>query len=236
MLVDEENSRLRQLEIIDYIYTNLPQFRKEQLNLFHTEKEIEVLLSSPAQVVPVFEALGINVVDDEGKKSINESVINKTKHEFVDLWLKYKEAEHRVTTFGQKILDKVRWGHLYTRFNPIVDTCRISSRKGQINFLNFPSDKATRKCFEASKGYVMLGCDYANQEMRVLADKSQDKSTIDVITKNLDAHALLAREVYPEIKELSDDDIKKHHNDKRQIGKVANFTLNLLATTSVMYV
>jgi DNA polymerase I len=226
MAEDIVKSREKQLEIIEYIYDNLPQFRKKQYSLFNTSKEIDVLLSSPRQVIPIFEALSINVIDDEGKKSINESVINKTKHEFVDLWLKYKESEHRVTTFGQKILDKVQFGHLYSRFNPIVDTCRISSRKGEINFLNFPADKTTRKCFEASPGYVIVGADFANQESRILADITGDKSTIDTILLNLDTHSLLAREVYPELKNLSDSEIKLNHNEKRQEGKIGNFTIS----------
>jgi hypothetical protein len=41
---------------------------------------------------------------------------------------------HRVTTFGQSIYDKIDDGRIYTNFNPMVDTARLSTRRGQINF------------------------------------------------------------------------------------------------------
>lgn len=211
-------------EIIEYIYDNLPKYRDNQLNLFDTEKRIKVLLSSPKQVIEVFKDFGINIIDDEGKESIDEKVINKSTHEFVEIWLNFKEYQHRVTTFGETILKKVINGRLYTKFKPILDTCRIASRKGEINFLNFPSDKSTRDCFRAKKGYKMIVCDFDNQEAVTLADKSGNLTTLKTIKEGADSHSILAREVYPELKELTDDEIKKHHKDKRQIGKIANFT------------
>lgn len=221
---DKKTSKQLQNKIIEYIYDNYPQFRHKQLNMFESVKKIYPLLSSSDQMIPVFEAMGINIIDDEGKKSISEDVINKSPHEFVELWLEYKGYEHRVTTFGTNILSKVENGHIYTNFNPIVDTCRISSRKGEINFLNFPSDKITRDCFVASKGYKIIVADFSNQEAVTLADKSQNLATLKSILEGADTHCILAREVYPELKELSDDEIKKKHKDKRQIGKIANFT------------
>jgi len=221
---DKVTSLQKQEEIRNYIYDNLPKYRDGQMSFFETLKKIKPLLSSPSQMIPVFKDLGINTVDDKGKNSIEESVINKSPHEFVSLWLDYKESQHRVTTFGQKILDRVENGRLYTRFNPIVDTCRISSRRGEINFLNFPSDKITRDCFVASKGHKIIVSDFSNQESITLADKSQNTSTLKSILEGADSHCILAREVFPELKGLSDDEIKKNHKAKRQIGKVANFT------------
>jgi DNA polymerase I-like protein with 3'-5' exonuclease and polymerase domains len=226
MVEDKKISSEKQVEITHYIYDNLPKYRHNQLSLFETVKKVTCLLSSPTQMIPVFKSLGINTLDDEGKDSIEENVINKSSHEFVELWLKYKESQHRVTTFGQKILDRVENNRLYTRFNPIVDTCRVSSRKGEINFLNFPSDKTTRDCFVASKGHMIIVSDFSNQEAVTLADKSQNLATLKTILEGLDAHCVLAREVFSEIKELSDEEIKLKHKEKRQIGKVANFTLN----------
>ena len=221
---DRKSSLKSQYNITEYIYNNLPQYRDNQFSLFETIKKINPLLSSPKQMIPVFKDLGINTTDDKGKESIEENVLNKSTHEFVDIWLGYKESQHRVTTFGEKILDKIENGRLYTRFNPIIDTCRISTRKGEINFLNFPSDSITRDCFVASKGFKMIVCDYDNQEARVLADKSQNTNALKVVLEGADAHCILAREIFSEIRELSDKEIKSNHNDKRQIGKIANFT------------
>lgn len=221
---DEKKKKELEKEISEYIYDNIAKFRDNQLNLFSTEKKIKIKLSSPKQMIDVFSSLGINTIDDEGKQSIEESVINKTKHPFVDLWLDYQFVSHRITTFGENILEKEKNGRLYTRFKPILDTCRIASRKGEINFLNFPSDKETRECFRAKEGYKFIVCDFDNQEATILADKSRNPNTLKVINEGADSHSILAREIYPEIRELSDNEIKKLHNDKRQIGKIANFT------------
>jgi DNA polymerase I-like protein with 3'-5' exonuclease and polymerase domains len=72
-------------------------------------------------MLKVFEQLEIPTKDKDGKDSINESIINKSKHEFVPLWLAYQNANHRVTTFGQSIYDKIDDGRIYTNFNPMVD-------------------------------------------------------------------------------------------------------------------
>lgn len=228
---DEINSARAQRQIQDYIYDNLPEFRDIQIDMFDTSKKISCLLSSPSQMIKVFKKLKINTWDEkEEKDSVSEAIISKTKHEFVDMWLKYKEAEHRVTTFGQSISGNIIDGYLYSNFRTIADTGRMISRAGNINFLNFPRDKETRICFEAHKGYKMLGCDYDSQESRVLAYKTQDINSKLNVLQDRDAHSLLAREAFPELKELSDSEIKKNHGDKRQIGKVINFAASFGAT------
>lgn len=221
---DKLKNKKSELEIIEYIYDNYPDFRNRQLSLFDTSKSLNISLTSPLQMVSVFEKMGINVIDDEGKKSISEDVINKSPHEFVEMWLNYQETKHRLTTFGQNILDKQVNGRIYSRFKPIADTCRMISRKGEINFLNFPADKYTRDCFRAKEGNKIIVCDFDNQEAVTLADKSGNLATLKSINEGADSHCILAREVYPELKEMSDEEIKKNHKDKRQIGKIANFT------------
>lgn len=221
---DKKLSKEIQQEIIQYIYDNLPKYRDNQLSLFDTDKKIILKLSSVKQMIPVFKDLGINVLNDEKKESIDAKVINKSNHEFSELWLKYKKVEHDVTTFGENILEQMIEGRIYTRFNPIVDTCRISSRKGEINFLNFPSNEKTRKCFVAKPKHKMIVCDYDNQEMKCLCNLSKDPVIADNVLNNRDSHAIFARLAFPEISDLSDTEIKEKHKDKRQVGKIVGFT------------
>lgn len=223
MQEDLKNSKNAQNKIIEYIYDNLPKFRQNQLSLFETDKKVKVMLSSVKQMIPVFKELKINTLDDDNKDSIQEDVINKSEHEFVKLWLSYKEAEHRVTTFGESILEKIINNRLYSRFNPIVDTNRISSRKGEINFLNFPADKYTRECFEANKGFLMIVADFEGQETVTSCDWSGDEAMMDSILNSSCLHCAFARVIFPEIKDLSDDEIKKHHKDKRNFAKAPRF-------------
>lgn len=224
MDVDKTNVALWESKIIEYIFDNLPQFREAQLDLFSTNKSINVSLSSPVQMIKVFKAFNIPVIDPKTEKeSINENIISKSNHPFVEMWLNFQEANHRVSTFGNSIYEKIENERIYTHFNPMVDTSRLSTRRGEINFLNFPADKETRNCFEANEGNVMVVCDYTAQEVCVAADLSGDEIMTNSVLHGDDLHCAFARVLYPELKELSDDEIKEHHKDKRQASKSPRF-------------
>ncbi len=173
MAEDEKLVKEKSLEIIEYIYDKFPKYRDNQLSFFDTEKKLKLNLSSSQQMIPVFEELGINIeVDDKNekgkkKKSIEVDVIKKSNHEFVKLWLDFKHYLHDVTTFGDNFLNKIHEGRIYSRFNTIVDTGRLSSRgSGELNLLNIPAKKSTRAAFKANKGYVMVVADYEGQFLK----------------------------------------------------------------------
>lgn len=220
---DEANVLKYRSEIEEYIFDKLPKFRDGQLDMFNTDKKIKISLTSPIQMVKVFKALGIETKDKDGKDSINENIISKSKHEFVEFWLKYQEAQHRVSTFGESIYNKIENERIYTNFNPMVDTARLSTRKGSINFLNFPADKATRNCFEANKGNVMVVADFSAQEGVIMADLSGDEAMTKSVVEGADLHCMFARVLFPEIAEFDDEVIKDKYKDKRQDAKVPRF-------------
>jgi len=242
-----ELSRLER-ELTEYIYDNLEQFRDAQLDLFSQEKRVRCLFTSPKQMIPVFKAFGINVETEDKtaatkkpkaketahekslrerglKESIDESVIKFSNHDFVTKWLSYKEAQHTVSNFGENILDVIEDGRIYLRFNPMVDTCRISSDKelSPMNGLNIPAPKRTRECFVANPGFKMVVADYAGQENVILADKSQDEGMVYSVVHGTCLHCAFARLAFPEIANLSDDDIKKNHKSKRDYVKSPRF-------------
>lgn len=234
--LDKQVLKEKEELVSNYITKNLPQFYQQQLDLFITEPILGLDLTSPKQMIPVFKALNINVLDDEKKESISENVIKKTKHEFVDLWLDYQSAKHDVTTFGENILQKVINGRIYTSYNPILDTARISSRKGDVNTLNLPANKRTRECIEAKEGYQMIVCDYDGQETRVGADITGDEAMIDSIVNGSDLHCAFARVLYPELEELSDEEIIKEHKDKRTAAKAPRFAFAYGANAYTIHV
>jgi DNA polymerase-1 len=207
----------------EYIYDNIPKFADRQIDMFDNTKKILISINSPIQMLKVFKELGIKTKDKDGKDSIGENIISKSKHEFVKMWLNFQEANHRVTTFGNNVYKQIEYERIYTNFNPMVDTARLSTRKGNINFLNFPSDSVTRKCFKANEGNVMIVCDYEAQEGIILTDKSKDEAMMTSVIDGADLHCLLTKAVFPELKHLSDDEIKKNHKDKRNICKVVRF-------------
>lgn len=221
--LDKQVLKEKEQLVSNYITKNLPQFHQQQLDLFNTEPILGLDLTSPKQMIPVFQALKINCIDDEGKDSISENVIKKTKHEFVDIWLEYQSAKHDVTTFGNNIFEKVIEGRIYTGYNPILDTARISSRKGDVNTLNLPANQRTRECIVAKPGFKMIVSDYEGQETRVGADITGDEAMIDSILNGSDLHCAFARVLYPELQELSDEEITKDHKAKRNASKSPRF-------------
>ena len=226
MEVDKFNLTKYKDMVGEFIYDNIPSLAYTQLDLFADfKKDTTVNLKSPKQMVKVFNELDINTKDKDGKDSINESIISKSDHSFVKLWLNYQEAQHRVSTFGKGVYDKIKDGRVYSNFNPMVDTARLSSRRGHINFLNFPSDKATRDCFEAPQGQKMIVCDWSGQETVISADISGDEAMTKSVVEGADLHCLLAREMYPELMELSDEDIIENHSDKRKNAKAPRFAM-----------
>lgn len=221
--LDKQVLKEKEQLVSNYITKNLPQFHQQQLDLFNTEPILGLDLTSPKQMIPVFQALKINCIDDEGKDSISENVIKKTKHEFVNIWLEYQSAKHDVTTFGNNIFEKVIDGRIYTGYNPILDTARISSRKGDVNTLNLPANQRTRECIVAKPGFKMIVSDYEGQETRVGADITGDEAMIDSIINGSDLHCAFARVLYPELQELSDEEITKDHKAKRNASKSPRF-------------
>ena len=209
--------------IIDYIYDNLPQFRDLQVDMFDTSKKINVLLTSPKQMIPVFNAFGIDTINKDGKDSIKEDVISKSKHEFVGLWKEYQNINHNLTTYGRNILEKIKDGRIYTSYNPILNTGRISTRKGGINFLNFPADKTTRECFVAGEGYKIVQADYNGQENYVGCDQHEDEVMMSAILEGKCLHCAFARVLYPELEFLSDSEIKENYSHLRKASKAPRF-------------
>jgi DNA polymerase I-like protein with 3'-5' exonuclease and polymerase domains len=223
MIEDVDNTFKWKKTIEEYIYDKLPQYADAQIDMFDDKKRIHVSINSPLQMIKVFNAFKIPTKDKDGKDSIGENIISKSKHEFVKMWLSFQEANHRVTTFGETIYKQIENERLYTNFNPMVDTARLSTRKGNINFLNFPSDSVTRNCFVANEGNVMVVCDYSGQETVVAADLSGDRAMTASVVNGDDLHCAFARVLFPELTSLDDDTIIKEHKDKRQAAKSPRF-------------
>jgi len=219
----------KQLVVNDYVFDNLPKFRTAQGSLFDMGKELNVKLGSPLQMIPVFNGFGINTTDDSvypTKESTAETIINKSDHEFVDIWLDFQSAKHDVTTFGQGILDKVVDGRIYSSYNPILDTARISTRKGDVNTLNLPANKKTRSIVEAKEGYKMVGADYAGQENSVGIFYHEDPMMMKAVLEGKDLHSAFARTLFPDISECTDEEVKTLHSDKRSYAKAPRFLFN----------
>lgn len=211
--------------VVKYIYENLPQYRDMQGDLFSSDYKVTLNLNSSQQMIPVFKALGISVEDDKDstKETITESVISRSASPFVPIWLNYTGAQKVISTYGENVLEKVEDGKIYSTYNPMLDTARISTRRGEFPSLVIPSNQRTRECFEAPENYNMLVIDYQGQENSVGADLHLDPVMLAAVNEGKDLHCALARVIFEEIAHLSDEEIMKHHKDKRQFSKAPRF-------------
>ena len=111
----------------------------------------------------------------------------------LQLLLKYRELKKLLTTYITKMPEVVgKDGKIHCNFNQMgTVTGRFSS--SEPNMQNIPShNKDIRKMFRASKGNLLISCDYSQQEPRILAHLSQDERLIQSYRDGKDIYAQIA--------------------------------------------
>ena len=228
---------------------NITEFIEHQYNLFEPQA-VTINWNSSQQVVRLFKILGIDVeiVDKdtgEMKDSVNKDVLKKQidSHPILPVYIEYRRLQKRISTYGAnwfKFINPVT-GRIHTKYQQWMNTGRMSSggkdKNSKIDYpnaQNIPSDKATRQCIIADKGNILVNADYSSQEIRVFAERSEDKALMNMILNGLgDQHGYTAWLLYPEIQEKYPeitsevlDKIKKEFKNERDISKQANFAIN----------
>jgi DNA polymerase-1 len=221
-----------------FVRDNMPEYVDRQLDLFSKEQKALVNWSSPDQVVPIMEKLGLNVVIFEGgkeKKSINKNVIaaQRDKTPLVDLYMDYRFWMKRASTYGRSWKDHIRDdGRIHTKFQQILNTGRISSgeksrrERGRDypNIQNLPREDKYRHAFQAQGDNVMVVADYSSQESVILADRSKEPKLLEFYQSGAaDLHSFVAKLIYNLDCEISE--VKKKHPSERQNAKSANFAI-----------
>lgn len=224
-----------------YLIETYPEYASKQIGLFTEGVETGINWSSSKQVVALFKKIGIPVhvvIKGEEKDSVEAKNIEKYAKQWkiVELYLKYKECEKEVSTYGQNFLNQINpiTGRLHTNFKQILDTGRISSggkdKKTKVSFINFqniPKEPETRACFIAERGNTLVAADYSGQEQIVLANRSLDKGLLEFYDSGKeDMHSFVASKMYPELAELSEKEIKENYPDKRYNAKTGGFAIN----------
>lgn len=218
------------------IDNNLYKYIDAQLDLFSSERVVNINWNSEKQVKTLFKELGISVIIVEKgirKESVEAKVLlpQASKFNIIPLYLEYKQWEKDLSTYGYKFIKEINpvTGRLHTNFKQIVDTGRMSSggKDEGINFQNIPSDSETRACFTNQfEDTVLVNCDYSGMESVVMANLSKEPNLIEFYNKGEgDLHSFVASKLFKDIENLPLDEIKSKHKDKRQTAKAANFAL-----------
>ncbi|WP_194146886.1 DNA polymerase I [Helicobacter pylori] len=177
-------------------------------------------LNSPKQLSEVlYEKLGLpqNKSHSTDEKSLLKIL---DKHPSIALILEYRELNKLFNTYTTPLLrlkdkdDKIHTTFIQTG----TATGRLSSHSPNLQNIPVRSPKGLliRKGFIASsKEYCLLGVDYSQIELRLLAHFSQDKDLMDAFLKGRDIHLETSKALFGE-------DLAK---EKRSIAKSINFGL-----------
>jgi len=174
--------------------------------------------------VVLFEHLGLPV----GKKtktgySTNEQVLSSLKdaHEIIPYLLEYREVYKLYSTYIEPLLilsKEDKESRIHTSFIQTgTATGRLSSKNP--NLQNIPTrtkiGAKIREAFVAGKGNKLIGIDYSQIELRLLAHYSQDKVLVDAFVHDKDIHMQTAIVLFGEEEAAA----------KRNVAKTVNFGL-----------
>lgn len=159
-----------------------------------------------------------------------------------------------VSSFGQGHLNAINpiTGRIHTIYKQLgCDTGRMSSGSKQINtdlakykgfptkpsskqndlkvsypnMQQLPSDEDTRACFISEKGNKWVSCDYSAIESRLGADIYNEPSMKEEFLHGSgDIHSLVAKMIFPELKDVPVKEIKKNFKHLRSKAKPVEFS------------
>ena len=186
----------------------------------------EFNLDSPKQLAEVmFEELGLPVVKKtKTGASTDASVLQElaANHELPAKILEYRQAAKLKNTYVDALPALIceATGRVHTSFRQdVAATGRLSS--SEPNLQNIPirteRGRAIRKAFTAGEpGWKLLGADYSQIELRVLAHYSGDPALIAAYHEDADIHTRVAAEVHG----VSESAVTK---EMRRAAKTINF-------------
>lgn len=189
----------------------------------HAGSEFNINSTQQLGVV-LFETLGLPV----GKKtktgySTDEKVLNglKDAHPIIPLLLEYREVYKLSSTYIEPLLKLSRESkdsRIHTSFVQTgTATGRLSSKNPNLQNIptRTPLGAKIRQAFVAPEGKKLIGIDYSQIELRLLAHFSGDSVLVDAFKHDKDIHRQTAIALFGE----------EEADSKRNIAKTVNFGL-----------
>ncbi len=172
----------------------------------------------------LFEDLGLPVVKKtKTGYSTDEKVLNKllNKHAVIPKILEYREIYKLKSTYIEPLLKLALKEHnhrIHTSFlHTGTATGRLSSKNPNLQNIPVKTElgREVREGFVAKEGYTLLGVDYSQIELRLLAHFSKDSTLCEAFSEDKDIHMQTAVKIFgPEMAK-----------EKRGVAKSINFGL-----------
>lgn len=181
---------------------------------------------------------------DELKK-LKRQKVSEEAHKFIDCLTDYKKLVKLKSAFMDGLWEHIyEDGKVHCSFGLCgTDSFRLSCQQPNLQQLPHPLEEPKdgedrtyfdfwdrfeiRKLFIADEGYSVVAADYHALEKFLTAHLSQDKMLIKMMVENLDPHGTVATLVFPELKDVNPNDVKKIAPEKRQIAKKIGFAKHL---------
>ncbi|MDO8619605.1 MAG: DNA polymerase [Candidatus Daviesbacteria bacterium] len=198
--------------------------------LAQIEKEIyskighEFNLNSPKQLqVVLFDELNLPVFrkTKTGRSTDEETLLElKAAHPAIELLLEYRQLYKLVSTYVDSLPKYVgKDNRVHSTFNVEgAATGRLSSKDPNLQNIPIKGEKGSelRKAFVAPKGKVLLGADYSQIELRILAHVTRDPALKKAFEFGVDIHGATAAKIF----NIPVGDVSKQ---QRMVGKTMNF-------------
>ena len=188
-------------------------------------------LNSPQQLsTALFEQLKITPPDRTqrtatGFYSTSAEVLESLRgqHPAVDWILEYRELSKLRSTYLDALPGEVNpvTGRVHTSFNQTGSvTGRLASSDPNLQNIPIRTEvgRKVREGFVASPGCVLLGIDYSQVELRIVAHMADDRAMLDAFRAGQDIHATTAAAIYGV-------PLEKVAPEQRRRAKAVNFGL-----------
>lgn len=192
-----------------------------------------------------YEELKTPKVGKDALKKLKRQKVSEEAHKFIDCLTDYKKLVKLKSAFMDGLWDLIyEDGKVHCSFGLCgTDSFRLSCQQPNLQQLPHPLEEPKegedrtyfdfwdrfeiRKLFIADEGYSVVAADYHALEKFLTAHLSQDKMLIKMMVENLDPHGTVATLVFPELKDVNPNDVKKIAPEKRQIAKKIGFAKHL---------
>ena len=225
LLAMEEEGIKIDVAFLETFKSQVQQTIENLTNSIYKEAGMEFNINSTKQLGSVlFEHLGL-----EAKKktktgySTDEKVLQslKEKHPIIPLILEYREVYKLYSTYVEPLLKLAQEDQnhrIYTSFIQTgTATGRLSSKDPNLQNIPVKTELGSniRRAFIAKEGYKLIGIDYSQIELRLLAHFSKDPTLVAAFKEGTDIHLQTAKVLFGEAEA----------KQKRYIAKTVNFGL-----------
>ncbi len=205
-------------EKLNYLSEKIYEMAGERFNI-NSSKQLAYILFGKLGIEPV-------KTTDKGSQSTDYEVLESlaSEHKIAEYLMEYRKLQKLKSTYIDAIPTYVnpKTGRVHSNFNQTgTATGRLSS--SDPNLQNLPGrteeGKEIRKAVRAQKdSWWILGADYSQIELRILAHMSEDPELLRAFHEKIDVHSLTATKIFNIAPEFLTDNM-------RRIGKMVNFAI-----------